>query len=592
MLDVVAQIRDRYPDPAEHRIVVYALLPEQHPNPTWEKQNYHANGYAALIELNGLSVGAYHPWDLRGQKGRLESNKTDFNGCYLISNENTNGIQVSVEHSVPQLIADFLFQKIVVSRSTIWAGLSRMENAENGDGLPESPAGEPERSKRFLGFGIKRIAIPEEEITEFLTYTFARQSLRQLTSNHWTDSNGFITDPLPFDAANYVQQPACEERWLISDQHLLQELACLPSDDPQRRWKLYADDWREFAAHALPEIQRGEHTLWLAETTRRFSRRFDEMFRNVGVTAFFRARHQSRAELAARVRGLVERELFQEWIDGARSMEQIRAVVASLRRKLEQRRGQLEVIVQNLHVGLDNAQQGAARLELEATKIGPLGRLIAKKHEKILNDFVSTSRVLYETRTRIEATDFARSYAGALITAFEELQSDVDGCAALLNSALEEIEKLLNERIRPEEASDVKNSIIRYYDPSGVRDVARSLELNESRQKAQTTACRMTLLEKMGGGEHLRTFRAFRDRIGSDVLRDTIEEHSELAAKEAHDVEVERRKRVLGIPIIQKLRDDFGNDRERLNQYIAGLVRSAGRFSNSISKKKPYPHLE
>ena len=93
MLDVVAQIRDRYPDPAEHRIVVYALLPEQHPNPTWEKQNYHANGYAALIELNGLSVGAYHPWDLRGQKGRLESNKTDFNGCYLISNENTNGFR-------------------------------------------------------------------------------------------------------------------------------------------------------------------------------------------------------------------------------------------------------------------------------------------------------------------------------------------------------------------------------------------------------------------------------------------------------------------------------------------------------------------
>jgi hypothetical protein len=252
VLDVIAQIRDRFPDPTEHRILVYALLPEQHPNPTWAKQNYHPNGFAALIELNGLSVGAYHPRDLAGQKGRLESNKTDFNGCYLISNENTNGIQVSVENSIPQIIADFLFQKIIVSRTTIWAGLNRMENAENGDGLPESPAGNPERSKRFLSFGIKRIVIPEQEITEFLTYTFARQTLRQLAANHWTDSYGFIDEPLPFDAASYVQQPACEERWLLSDQHILQEVASLSTDDPQRRWKLFSDDWRELRRRRCP----------------------------------------------------------------------------------------------------------------------------------------------------------------------------------------------------------------------------------------------------------------------------------------------------------------------------------------------------
>ena len=138
--------------------------------------------------------------------------------------------------------------------------------------LPESPAGNPERSKRFISFGIKRIVIPEQEITEFLTYTFARQCLRQLAANHWTDSYGFVDEPLPFDAASYAQQPACEERWLLSDQHLLQEVPSLPSDDPQKRWKPFSDDWRDFAAQAMSAIRQSDHTVWLAETTRMFGR--------------------------------------------------------------------------------------------------------------------------------------------------------------------------------------------------------------------------------------------------------------------------------------------------------------------------------
>jgi hypothetical protein len=477
VLDVVAQIRDRFPDPTEHRILVYALLPEQHPNPAWEKQNYHPNGYAALIELNALSVGAYHPWDLRGQKARLEANKTDFNGCYLISNENTNAIQVSVEHSIPQIVADFLFQKIIVSRTTIWAGLIRMENAENSDGLPESPGGNPERSKRFLGFGIKRIAIPEQEITEFLTYTFARQCLRQLAANHWTDSYGFSDDLLPFDAANYVQQPACEERWLLSDQHVLQEIPSLTSDDPQKRWKPFSDDWREFSAHAMSAIRQSDHTLWLAETTRMFGRRFDETFRNVGVTAFFRARQQSRGDLAANVRGVVERELFQEWVEGGRSIRQIRSIVYAIRKRFETRREKLETGVSGLQNALDNAQEGLTALEARASKVSWFGRVVSKKHQRILDEYVHASRTRYDIRTRIEATEFARLYISALMTAFEELQADVDGCQALLTSAHEDVEKLLNARIRDD--SEIRSdkhhcTLLRSRRSQGSRPYARN----------------------------------------------------------------------------------------------------------------------
>ncbi len=43
------------------RIVVYALLPEEIPNQHWDTGNYHANGYAALQELNALSVSQLKP---------------------------------------------------------------------------------------------------------------------------------------------------------------------------------------------------------------------------------------------------------------------------------------------------------------------------------------------------------------------------------------------------------------------------------------------------------------------------------------------------------------------------------------------------
>jgi hypothetical protein len=231
-----------------------------------------------------------------------------------------------------------------------------------------------------------------------------------------------------------------------------------------------------------------------------------------------------------------------------------------------------------LQNALNTAQEGLAALETRASKVSWFGRVVSKKHQRILDEYISASRTLYDVRTRIEATEFGRLYIGALVTAFEEMQADVDGCAGLLTSANEDVEKLLNARIREDGEADLKNSVVRYYDPGIVREVAHALEINEARQKAQTTACRIKLIDKMGANENLRTFRSFRDRISTEILRDTIDEHCESAAKEAHDAEVERRKRVLGVSIIQELRDDFGADRERLNQHIAGLVQSAGRF--------------
>ncbi len=135
LIDVISQMRDTFNDPREFRIIIYALLPDK-PHQGWDTGNYHANGYAALTELNALSVGRYFPYDLTGQKGRLKM-QDPFNGCFIFGNENENGLTVDVEKELPNIVADFLYQKIVAIKDVAhWDTLRRMENAETAMAHP------------------------------------------------------------------------------------------------------------------------------------------------------------------------------------------------------------------------------------------------------------------------------------------------------------------------------------------------------------------------------------------------------------------------------------------------------------------------
>jgi hypothetical protein len=111
VIDAVSMLRDTYPDSKRYRIIVYALLPETYPNPSWDTGNYHANGFAALLELNALSVGRFAPDDLLGLKGKLRVSDP-FNGCYLFTNENENGLTVDVDKQIPVIVADQVFDAL------------------------------------------------------------------------------------------------------------------------------------------------------------------------------------------------------------------------------------------------------------------------------------------------------------------------------------------------------------------------------------------------------------------------------------------------------------------------------------------------
>ena len=72
------------------------LFQNKHQKSGWDKGFYHANGYAALQELSALSVERFNPHDVTGELDRIdiEGRGDYFNGCYLFTNANENGVIV------------------------------------------------------------------------------------------------------------------------------------------------------------------------------------------------------------------------------------------------------------------------------------------------------------------------------------------------------------------------------------------------------------------------------------------------------------------------------------------------------------------
>jgi Tubulin like len=166
IIDVLAQIRLMYPDKS-NRIIVYALLPDRNPPANRAQANYHANGYAALLELNALSTGAWKPNDVLGvRKGRLDL-QDPFNNCYVFTDENEERIKVDLDRELPDIVASFLFQKLVATVGMPWDSLRRIETYENMDFRPEeSPVSKrPERSRLFCTSVSSKCRIPRKKFT-------------------------------------------------------------------------------------------------------------------------------------------------------------------------------------------------------------------------------------------------------------------------------------------------------------------------------------------------------------------------------------------------------------------------------------------
>jgi hypothetical protein len=605
IIDTIAQIRRMYPED-EHRVVLYCLLPEAQPPPGWDTGSYHANGFASLVELNALAVGAYQPHDVsdvsgNGNRVSFRDASGDpvspFSGAYLFTNENENGRVLSLERDeISLMVGSFLFQKIVVAQSTPWAdALRRIENAENGDGSPESVPGPniPQRSKRFLSFGIKRLIVPEEEIREFITYNFARQAVLQLQYNNWSATQGYLDQPKNEAFAQYVADKRNHERWRMADAYLNLERGILPAEEADK-WGSVEDEWKAAINGFLQVAMKSEESLWMAKLTQLVDNHFAANWRGRGVHGFFRLKEGDIRDQSREVRKRVETDLWKQWSDGIWSMLDIQRLLTELRKSLEDKMHDCDRQITKFRTLIEDGKAPsplAAKVRennVTWAKIGVLSGVFGKRKNTIQAQ-AECFKELYSAKHRVESWTHANKLLQQILVDISELIETVQANASALAdmvkgdaSSAENRFVGLSERIearcRENEVQDLQDQIVRLYDPAVVRAFTARLQRDEEIQRAQTKAVRDAILESLGENAD---FAVFRRRMTRGSLFDILEAACDEQAEKSHNLLLATEpslQRLLGANIIDILARTYSGNPLQLRDFVRSLVSSAGNY--------------
>jgi len=596
LIDAVCQLRAAYPT-RDDRIFVYALLPERQPNPTWAGSNYHANGYAALQELNAIAVGAWHPHDVSGER-RVQTGSGEeaaplkvhdpFNACYLFTDENAAGYRVPVERGLSEVVAAFLYSKVVTGADIGDLGdIRRQESfemhggARGVEGEREFEEGPPTRSGRFFTFGIKQLAYPEEEILEYLTYAFAEQAALQLRFNNWSEGLGYTDSPRIQSFDTYVRSRDTQNAWRITDGHLTLSEGILQDERENARWKPLEADWANAAANFLTFVQEEKNKeQWLDRLTQLFEKRFDTEFRGQGVPTFYTKRKELQGRYVQEIRGLVENQLFEAWLTGTQSMQELSQVLIDLRQELDERRLGMERHVTQ-HNDIAQAYLERARAaDVEYAKINLLTGFLSK-HERLLKAKSVNLEQYYLARTRALAFAFAKSLLASLVNELDSLRVEADRAASTLVQAVDRFRDEIASRISDGGQDDLRQQTIRFYDPSAVKALSERLVKDAAVQQPQAASIRQGIAELIGP---YPSFAKLNQQVSLGSLLDLLQKRGADNVQAAHDVvRAQGGSPLLKVSIIDRLYEKFGADEDRLRVYVDRVVKQAqtfARFSN------------
>lgn len=175
IIDAIVQIR-QMPQFSNHEfthIVVLGMAPtEIQTDNLHAMQRQYANIYAALMELNGLLTGKWHPSDVTGMSPKVDLSwcRRIISNLVLVTNRNENGNTLNYYRDLPQYLSDFVFSVIFLPREEKTFEFFRAfdiecletyilecwEKARNGNLIPY-------RTKRTSTIGIRRLVLPASE---------------------------------------------------------------------------------------------------------------------------------------------------------------------------------------------------------------------------------------------------------------------------------------------------------------------------------------------------------------------------------------------------------------------------------------------
>ena len=582
IVDAIAQIRTWFPyqeDTHAFKIRLFLYTPERTMvSARHDAGFYQANGYAALQELNAMSIGKYHPTDVKGEKDvftgdirRLLKNQDAFEAAYVYTNVNEQGKVLDLGQGLPAAVADFIFQTTI--GSGIAGQLNRLVGCENDGADPErNQAGDNAHSRKFLSFGITRVEFPETEIREFMTYTYALQAARQLTFNMWQDGIGYgerTIDEVGMGFADEIKDKKNREGLMLSNNYLTLAKPIVESP-ATKRWRMFEETWEKRTQADADDVQTTiDKKSWLGEFGKRCDEFFNSQFRQHGVVEFFKIQRQELRGYARTIRRHIEKKLFDEWASGAsdtKSILEIEKYTRLLIADCNDRIGAFEQQRARMEEELTNISEQIQAINVEWNEIGWLKDAITNASTKVFSKYKTAKSDYCSTATRAEAYAYAKELLQNIIV---ELNNMLEGILAFkdeLNAINEEVMRQADSKCQTDE--EQSDADIKKYDAENVRKIGRQFISDREKMSSNAATIRSRMVQNLGeDGEH--TFANLYDKTDYEtavgLILEVCQENAVRAMQEA--AEQDPLNKMVGVNIMDKLKQEL-NTEDKLEKFV------------------------
>ena len=592
VVDVIAQTRKHYEPNVtsglNYKIIVYCQIPEHSPLPNWDKGAYHANGFAALTELNAFKVRKFTPHDVSGQFDKVQYDGNDFfNSCFLYTNANESNITVNTKDDLPNIVSDIVYHYITLPEDSNVREFKDCFSTENVDPKDEydedavdTDMKVPVRTKAFKSFGIKRIVNPEEEIKEYLTYNFAIQALYRIKYGNWSDDLGYRDEAEPDDYRSKIfnNQPFLKSIFMTDD-HLMLSLPILKSEKEQN-WKTFTDDWEAIMPIIGQAAWNNNQDHALQEMSRLCQDRFDKKFRQRGAPEFFSVKTQSKDEHAREISNAIEKLLFEQWQSGERSIYGISRMVSMISEYIDDTAQRYQKMIVEREGKLSDLLERKTRNEQQWGNVGFLGKHLLGSRKDLHANHIPLMKKIYIIKTELEGLQFAKALLRDLSVMVSELGENVNVLSERMTEAIKETKEDINKRCHEEGNVDnnFQDPVVRYYDPAAVRAITKSLCLTKSTQNEQTKNILNKLAEVCGAEP---SFAKMEEKVTKDIMVTVLEKNCRESATKAHNDAIQGNKKgIINKNIIDQLYEQYGSSEQadQLKEFADKMVRSAGVF--------------
>lgn len=594
IIDAIAQIQQIYGPQGgmsnHNELMLYLYVPEMIvANPGHDAGYYQANGFAALRELNGMSVNYYKPTDVSGKKinengevKRLLDHCDAFDAAYLFSNVNEHGHKVNIGTDLPAVVSDFLFQKIIAANVGTNGQMARLMKCENNGTEPESNrAGQPAYSRKFMTFGVTRVEYPETEVEEYVTYSFEKQAARQMQYNLWRDGIGYDECSIEEIGVGYKGQlndkhDKTLDNFKLTNRYLTLSNPIIESPGTSR-WKDITAGWESCTQFFADSAQSSnDKKSWLSLFTKDCELQYQENYRGAGVKKFYEAQRGEKKGYAAYIRRIIEESLFNEWQNGDKSILQVEKFITALITVCEERIPKMqEQIVKYGNYIEEQVNPEISRCNNEWDNIGWLRDAITNASVKVFSAYKNAKCDLYTHLTRIEGLRYAVELMQAIIFELSSLQNNVKDLSAVILQLTKRIEDKTESKCKTTEDGKDGAKIIKKYDPKLVRSTTKVFTVDQEKQKENARDVRNAMVGLLGE-DAPRSFSLLSEKADINILEDIFDKECGKNASAMMDnlAKTDATQKMRDVNILEKIKKEYNSD-ETLEDFIGGLVKSA-----------------